>query len=358
MLVAKMAARMNLSDQPSGSPTTGSSPNASNVPVAANSPPASISLDHSQVKHLNGLPSFESPPNTSLDSVGLLDSSDMSRKRCASTLDGDRIVKAMKMEPSDEVPLPMQPPAPMNSHPVTHLNISPSFTFTTPSSLPPSMATIVEHPPIPPLSASVPGTRPPSSSGLSHPVLHSLPSTHFPSRLDFAPPHTLPQTDFTSLPVGPASAPAPLTSNSFASAPPTLPGTVWPEGRPVIPHHAHSVSGVPGSIPGLPAPLPLSTNMTHPAIPPSFASPTHPLLPNQPPISGVAPPSIGRVSRSGSLSHPNPFAFGIDPTPLSGTKTGFESVVQSRPPTSGGMLTQAPSPEGDDDDDTSNKKDD
>ncbi|KAI0819124.1 hypothetical protein BC629DRAFT_1588433 [Irpex lacteus] len=270
LLVAKMAARMNLSDQPTGSPTSASSPHASNVPAAGASPPSSTGLNGSQDRHLNGL-GFETSPNTSLDPAGVLDSSEMSRKRCASTLDGDRVVKALKLEPSDEPPLSMPPPAPVHSHSVPHLNVSPSFTFSAPTSIPPSMATIVEHPSLPPLSASsMPGTRPPSSSGLSHPSLHSHPSTHFPPRLDFGQQRALPPTDFSSLPLGPSSAPAPLAPTSFAPAP----GAGWSDTRPTIPHHAHSVTGVPGTVSGLPIPLPLplSTNVTHPPAP-------HPLPP-------------------------------------------------------------------------------
>ncbi|KAI0688255.1 hypothetical protein BC835DRAFT_1373425 [Cytidiella melzeri] len=348
LLVAKMAARMNLSDQPTGSPTTGSSPHASNGPASNGTPPSSTGLDGSQDNHLNGLAGFESSRNnTSLDSTSLLDTSDMSRKRCASTLEGDRVTKAMKMEPSDEIPLSMPPP-PVHSHSAPHLNVSPSFTFSAPTSIPPSMATIVEHPSIPPLSSSVPGTRPPSSSGMPHPALHSHPSTHFPPHLDFVQSLAHPPTDFTSLTNGPASAPAPLASTSFASGA-GVPGTGWSESRPIVGRQSHSLSGVPGSVSGMPSmhptPLPLSTNLTFPPAVTSYNSPTHPIMPTQQP-----PPLLGRVSRSGSMSHTNPFAFGIDVTPLSAAKATFDSM-QSRPSTSGGIYTRGPSPEYDDDED-------
>jgi hypothetical protein len=352
-----MAARMNLSDQPVGSPTAGNSPHASTVPASKSSPASSTTLHGSQERHLNALPGFESSTNTSLDSSSLLDTSDMSRKRCASSLDGDRVVKAMKLEPSDEVPLTMPPPAPVHSHSAPHLS---TFTFSAPTSIPPSMATIVEHPSIPPLSSSLPGTRPPSSSGIPHPALHSLPSTHFPPHLDFSQQLSHPPTDFASLPNGPASAPAPLAPTSFPVAA-VVAGAGWAETRPGVVRHGHTLSGIPGSVTGIPTlhsvPLHLSTNLAYPPPSASFNSPTHQIVPTQQPsIPPAIPPPLGRISRSGSVSHAGPFAYNIDAPPLSAAKATFDAV-QSRPPTSGSMYGQAHSPEYDDDEDRAGDED-
>ncbi|KAI0345366.1 hypothetical protein BDW22DRAFT_1406070 [Trametopsis cervina] len=340
LLMARMAARMNLSDQPTGSPTSGNSPHASNGPAPNGSPLSSTGLDNTQDQHINGLSSYDSP-NTSIESTSLLDTSDMSRKRCASTLDGDRVVKAMKLEPVEESSLAMPPPAPVQSHSLPHLKASSSFTFTASTSIPPSMATIVEHP-IPSMSSSVPGTRPPSSSGLPHLALHPHSSAHFPPRLDFTQQLAHPPTDFASLPAGPASAPAPLATTSFASNP-SLTGTGWSDPRPTVPRHAHSVSCM-SSLP--PVPLPLTTNLAFSPTADTYHSPTHPLMS----VQSAPLPSHGRTSRSGSMSHPNPFAFGIDVPPLSAAKAVFETM-QSRPSTSGGIQTRAPSPDFDDDED-------
>lgn len=328
LLVAQMVATMQLRDPSSGSPPgSGSPPTASH-----SSPPANLGLDSAQAQHINGLPGFESS-GSSLDASSSLDALDMPRKRCASTLDGDRVVKAMKMEPQDDVTLPMPPPP--------HMNTTPPFSFSAPSSIPPAMATIAEHPSIPPVP-SLPGTRPPSSSGHGMKLMQDMqqthPTMHFPSRLDFAPQLSHQPTDFSALPSGPASAPAPLAPTAFSSQP-TLTNP-WPDTRPTVARHAHSLSGA-----GLP--LQVATNLAYTPTAATFHSPTHPTIPSQASVAALPPAQVGRMSRSSSFSQPNPFAFGADPPPPS---AGAFEHMQSRPSTSGGPRTRGPSPEVDEDD--------
>ncbi|GJE90709.1 hypothetical protein PsYK624_068530 [Phanerochaete sordida] len=334
LLVAQMVATMQLRDQNSGSPPSVGSPHAQTgaaTTASHSSPPVRLGLDSTQAQqHLNGLPGFDA----SAESSSSLDAPDMSRKRCASTNDGDRISKAMKMEPQDDFSLQMPPPP--------HMNTSPSFSFANPS-IPPTMATIAEHPNIPAVP-SLPATRPPSSSGHSMKLMQDMQSTpssmHFPGRLEFAP--QLSQ-DFSTLPSGPATAPAPL-STSFSSAALT---NSWPESRPTVSRHSHSLSGAGSSLTGIPHPL--ATNLAYTPSSSAFHSPTHPTIPSQAALPSAMPPlSVGRMSRSSSMSqsNPNPFAFGIDQVPAN----PFDPHPQSRPPTSGGLHTRAGSPEWDDDD--------
>jgi hypothetical protein len=344
LLVAQMVATMNLRDQNAGSPLGSGSPHAQTAAASTashTSPPASIGLDSSQAQHINGLPGFDSP-TASLEPSSSLDAPDMSRKRCASTLDGDRVVKAMKMEPQDDVSLQMPPPA--------HMNTSTSFSFSAPTTISPAMATIAEHPTIPSVP-SLPGTRPPSSSGRGMTLMQDMQATHstmhFPSHIDFAPQLPHPPTDFSALPSGPATAPTPLATTAFPSSSSLT--NSWPESRPGVSRHSHSLSGAGSSISGLQHsvhPLSVATNLAYTPSSSAFHSPTHPTIPSQAPIA----PAVGRMSRSSSFSQPNPFAFGVD-TATALPYDHMQSSMQSRPSTSGGAFTRATSPEYDDDDD-------
>ena len=331
-----MVASMQLRDpSASGSPPAGGgSPHAQAAATSSasrTSPPASLGLDSAQAQHIsNGLPSFDSAPSSaSLD----VDATDMPRKRCASTNDGDRVVKALKLEPSDDSQMPPPPP---------HSASFSSFGAT-------PMATIAEHtiPPVP----SLPGTRPPSSSGINMKLMQDMqPPPHpsiFPGRLDFAQALAHPPTDFAALPAGPASAPAPLAHATFAaaSAAAQIPAAWAESSRPAVPRHAHSLSGATvGALTGLP--LAVATNVAY--TPPSaaasgFTSPTHPTIPSQAPVSAAAP--VGRMSRSSSISQSaSPFAFGVEGQP---PKAFEPQLSASRPPTSGGpRTTMSGSPNG------------
>lgn len=384
--VSDMLRDLSINEQQgfAGPPSVNGSPHAplaaASVPSNHSSPPASTVLDNTQAQHINGLPAF-APTSTSSAEPSLLDPSDMSRKRCASSVAGDRVLKAMKLEPQDDVSLQMPPIHP--PPPPPHMNTSPIFPYTTPASIPPAMSTIVEHPPIPSLPPSLPVSRPPSSSGLpSHHALNlmadiqqSHPTVPFPSTLDFNPQLAHSPPDFPTLPTGTsmtstASLSAPLSAPPYTATAAAATGTVWPESRPNASRHGHShtLSGsstvIPASVlasvshSGLPL---VTTNMPFAPSNGSFNSPTHSTHPSQSAIPAVvAPATIGRMSRSSSISHSNPFAFGIDvsaPPPIAPANM-FETAMQSRPSTAG-LHTRPASPEYyyDEDDDGDDSED-
>lgn len=349
MLVAKMVQSMNLNDPANHSPSAAGSPHARTSTassVSNGSPPSSVKLDAAQAQHINGLSAYDSS-NTSLD-PSLLDASDMSRKRCASNTDGDRAVKAMKIEPPDEIPLQipsMHPPLP----PPPHLTASSSFNFNPSSSAVIPMADQITSVP------SLPVTRPPSSSGHGMKLMSDIQTSHqpmhFPPRMDFAP-QLSHSTDFAALPSGPATAPTLATSAFPSNA--NLSNPPWPDSRPGT-RHAHSLSGTGSSMSmmqhaGIPSAI--MTNLVYTPTSASFHSPTHA---NMPPMPSAMPSSatIGRMSRSSSFSHSNPFAFGVDPVPVA----KYEPM-QSRPSTSGGPRNGVPSPqEGEEDEDNDDSDD-
>ncbi|TBU50726.1 hypothetical protein BD309DRAFT_944555 [Dichomitus squalens] len=92
------------------------------------------------------------PSGGSMDPSTMSDSSE-SRKRCASSVAGDRVVKSMKLEPQDEAP-PF------------------SYTYPLSNGPPPlgSVADISVMPPPIPTASTLSGSRPPSSAGLPPPL--------------------------------------------------------------------------------------------------------------------------------------------------------------------------------------------
>ncbi|KAL6298210.1 hypothetical protein BKA93DRAFT_744557 [Sparassis latifolia] len=348
LLVAELVAAMHLGT--SGVSSNMSSPHC-HPAVASSAPMAAAAQDVAQQQHINGLQSYGSPP---LDTNAMLDMSDISRKRCASSVAGDRVPKIMKLEPHDDAPL-SQLPAPII--PPTAIPISPVYSYPPPMpSIPPS-ASMGEIPAIPPPSIppTVTPSRPPTPGGI--PALHhivpdgpppqSLHSMHF-APLDpmlTSPPDFNPQSSITP---GPSSLPA----NVFDSVP--LVNTIWPDARvPIARHHSHSVSSgsVLSSIPPpaiaiaqLP-PMQFSSSV--------FPSPTRTTHLAQTPVPTPPVPSdlAVRASRSSSMSNlhaantPNPFAFGLDmqPVPLPPSV----EMLQSRPSTSG-LQSRATTPDYDD----------
>ncbi|KAI0647007.1 hypothetical protein C8Q79DRAFT_599112 [Trametes meyenii] len=342
LLVAELVAAMQLDDGsggPSSQPSAGSSPSTTGVapPVAA-PVPTSMNVESSSVKRQQSPPQPSGlTPTGSADSIS--DGSELSRKRCASSVAGDRVVKSMKLEPPEDSPPALIPPStalPPSMLPPTN------FSYTYPmSSVPPSLASVAE------ISAGIPahlslGVLPDASQQLSasmHPALH--PTSVVDPAVTMAPP-----SSFVS-PVSTASA----ASTILPGHSPYPPGAVWPDGHAAVPprqhHHSLSTGSIlttgssaanPISIPG-----PSSMSYTTP-----MYSPTRSTHLQQPPLN-AASASLVRAARSHSISQlqGNPFAYVPDGV---SHPTMYEST-QSRPSTAGqGRYSRPSSPENDNDD--------
>jgi len=242
-----------------------------------------------------------SPPLT-LDPLNNADSSDLSRKRCASSNAGDRVQKALKREPQEDTPLHFIPAA------VTNPPVFPSSTVSSISD-PRTIPSFVSA------NTQQPASRPTSSAGLPHPAFTML-----------SQPPPIP-----AIPIPLPASSAPTTSADFVSTSPmstsvvhpsqftptTSPGSSWSDG--LTRNHQHSLSGssfnngvsfhsIPHTSAAL-APIPFSPTG-------SFStSPTQarPLVMGG---AGISPP-IGRVSRSGSFTNnnSNSFSFGLPEVP-------------------------------------------
>lgn len=234
-----------------------------------------------------------------VDSQTISDTSDLSRKRCASSMPGDRAIKALKMEPQEDTLHSM----------LQSVTNPPSFSQATVSSLVPFV------PPNPPVESA---TRPTSSAGLPHNAFNML--SHQPT------PPSLPGMAFSI----PATS-TPTTSADFISSSPLLSTVVhpghfptpvrsWSDGTTAtLPPrtHQHSLSGsslatgisfqsIPSTSTGL-SPLPFSSTGT-------FATASSHSRSITVGGAGISPP-IGRVSRSGSFTNNNTFAFGLPEVP-------------------------------------------
>ncbi len=241
----------------------------------------------------------------SQDGTGPLDHE--SRKRCASSMtEGDRAIKAMKMEPPDDSSQP-----PLSSFPFSSagmVNSHPALFSSNPPSSPPS--------------------RPPSSGGL--PFANGRSS-------DFTPP---------------TSATQPPVSGHVATF--GHPQESWSEhSGPFAPSNRHLNGDV---------------EMKNVIVcgPPAFASPAagFPSLPGAtplttPPATTVAPSllqSASRTSRSNSLSNPpsgDPFAFGVPVSEATIDERAEYQVSASRPDTAYSRShSPLSSPDDDDDSDT------
>ena len=268
-----------------------------------------------------------------------------SRKRCASSMtEGDRAIKAMKMEPPDDSSQP-----PLSSFPFS-------------SSLGPGSAGIVNsHPaPFPSNPPSSPPSRPDSSSGLplhlqlnvyQRPLPASVP-VNFPPSLNVAAANGC-SHDFTP----PTSATQPPVSGHVASFG-HHPQESWSEhSGPFANRPSLSGSRLNGDV-----------EMKSVIIggPPAFASPAagFPSLPGAtplttPPATTVAPSLLqnaSRTSRSNSLSNPpsgDPFAYGVSVSEATIDERAEYRVGASRPDT-GFSRSHSPisSPDDDDDSDT------
>jgi hypothetical protein len=293
-LVSELIAATRLTDGPSP-PSDKSSPPV--ISGARASPP--------NLSRSGGVPPFpQSLPTGDTQSLDPAGSSDHeSRKRCASSMnEDDRILKAMKMEPPDDI---SQPPLS-------------SFPF--PPSVGPGPAGVVNSHPVQPFSSnppSSPPSRPASSAG--HPLhqlnlfqrqLSSSVSMGFTPPLNVAAANGRLPPDFTP----PTSATHPPVTNHVTSF--GHPPEQWAEHPAAFaPSHRPTISG--GHLNG-------DVDMKNVIIggPSAFASPAaaFPSLPAAgphavPPTANVGPlKGASRASRSNSLSNPSsgdPFAFGV-----------------------------------------------
>lgn len=279
--VADLVASTHIVDGPVSSPnanrsTTGYSPPA-HPPPGANE---SMDYDHN-VLDLNA---------------------DPSRKRCASSLGPERVIKAPKLESLDDPPLhSIQPSigvAPLHSLPTVSSVVQPTMPTLTSGTAPtfsPFGLSDPAQPPAPSLPSSQPASRPPSA-GSSRPGLISAGHIPPPLALNQSGPPQIPPAPFSSPPVSTVTWTATRASFSGRS------------------HHQHSHSG--SSIHSI---IPVSE---HPALtyqqmanngftstlPPSHPPPLGP-PPSVMPVSMVSVPSpprpahAVRPSRSSSLSN-------------------------------------------------------
>ncbi|KAF9647553.1 hypothetical protein BDM02DRAFT_2652832 [Thelephora ganbajun] len=216
--VADLIASTHIVDGPASSPnasrtTTGYSPPDHPPPGASES----MDYDH------NVLDQFTDP----------------SRKRCASSLGPERVIKAPKLEPHDDPPLhSIQPSigvAPLHPLPTVSSVVNSTVPALNPGTTPAFSSFGLSHPlpdpvqpPAPSHPPSQPASRPPSASS-SRPTLAS--AGHIP------PPLVLNQPGNSGLPH--QIPPAPFSS-------PPVPTVAWADTRapfPGRPHHQHSHSG-------------------------------------------------------------------------------------------------------------------
>ncbi|KAG2349755.1 hypothetical protein BDR05DRAFT_955617 [Suillus weaverae] len=260
------------------------------------------------------------------------DLADMSRKRCASSMAGDRVIKAPKREPQEDTPLHIIPPPVSSQQPFSSAIAAPMTDIRSATSYIPANA--------PADSASQPTSSAGQSSIAGYGLMSHQPPTAsmgFPIPVSSAPPPS--STEFIS--TSPLSTTMPHSTHF--PLPPTV-RTSWSDSAATLPHrsHQHSLSGsslnaginfhsIPSNGSSL-GPLPFSTTGTFPS---SSSQPRS--LTNT--GSGITPP-IGRVSRSASFttSNVNPFAFGISEV----TPSNALDFLNSAPPTAQSLGSHSP----------------
>ena len=281
-LVSELIAATRISDPPPGSrrssPRRFSGVSGLSIPVSAGMtstcyPPVTTVQDTGQtVLHF----SSSYPDLSIVDSQMISDTSDQPRKRCASSMAGDRVIKALKMEPQEDA---------------LHVMSQSLVSF------------------VPTNPASESGSRPTSSAGLPQSAFNVL-ST--PPRMTFSTSAPTTTADFVS------SSPLSTTVVHSGPFPPSVQSS-WSDGTATIPPrtHQHSLSAsslttgisfqsIPSTSTGL-SPLPFSSTGT-------FATASSHSRPVTVAGAGISPP-IGRVSRSGSFTNNNSFAFGLPDVP-------------------------------------------
>ena len=243
-------------------------------------------------------PPAHPPPGTSesmnYDHIVLDLCADPSRKRCASSLGPERVIKAPKLEPLDD-PLPSTQPsigaAPLHPLPTVSSavnSIIPALNPGTAPTFPPFGLPDQVQPPAPSLPSSQPASRPPSA-GSSRPRLNS--TSNIPPQLALSQPGNsgfqsqIPPAQFSSQPVTWADTRAPFPGRSHHQ-------------------HSHSGSSIHSIIPIAEPPAlsyPQMSNGFSATLPPSHPPPVMPVsvpVPSPPHSAHVV-----RPSRSSSLSN-------------------------------------------------------
>ena len=341
LLVAELVAAMQLGDAADGLPQL-TGPTSNHVAAnAVSAPLRSMNVEQQQsTLTLGGMPT-----GGTLDPSSMSDGSESSRKRCASSMAGDRVVKSMKLESLDDTPPLQIPPTTINPAMMSQPRLDLSYV----SSLPP----VNDVPSLP--STTLSGSRPPSSAGIPPPL--SLGMLHDTSQSIASSMHpSLSAESVSSLPhspdfIPPGSATS-ATSTAMSGSPGFTTGSMWPDARMAgapRQHHRHSssTSSILNDAFAVTSSMPIagpSSSMPYSA---SVYSPTRSSHLPQAPLN-AASATLGRASRSQSISHlhGNPFAHVPDGV---SHPTMYEST-QSRPSTSGKHSPQGSSPECDNDD--------
>ncbi|PIL23957.1 hypothetical protein GSI_13708 [Ganoderma sinense ZZ0214-1] len=340
LLVAELVAAMQLGDTAAaGSPSRSLGPGSSSS-LSVSSVPASVA-DAMNIEQQPAAQQQQTPPSLnnlpsggSMDPSTMSDSSESSRKRCASSVAGDRVVKSMKLEPQDEAP-PLQ----MSSSTGVLPPMLPSthFSYTYPlSNGPPPLTSVADMSAVPPPLSSagtLSSSRPPSSNGLPPPLPLGL-SLDAAQQIVSSIHGAISVDSIPSLPHSPDfMAPSSATSGALPSPPGFIPpGSVWPDNRIPIPlSNTVPVAG--------------PSTLTYNA---AVYSPTRNTHLQQTPMN-VASATLGRASRSASMSHLHGNPFSQVPDTVT-HPTMYESTTQSRPSTSGRHSPRAESPEYDYDD--------
>ena len=345
LLVAELVAAMQLGDATAGgSPGQSLGPDSSSSLSASFIPAPVVGAQQSAPQQAHTPPSLNNlPSGGSMDPSTMSDSSE-SRKRCASSVAGDRVVKSMKLEPQDEAPPVQIPPStgvPPSLVPATH------FSYTYPlSNGPPPLGSVADMSAMPPpmsAASTLSSSRPPSSAGLPAPLSLGM-TLDTNAQLVSSIHGSIPGESLPPMPHSPDFIPPPSTASTTMPSPPGfLPsGGVWPDGRVANPRqHRYSLST--GSVLTNGATVTNVVPAAGSSYPAPVYSPTRTTHLQQTPMN-AASATLGRGSRSQSISHlhGNPFAHMPDTVPH---PTMYESTTQSRPSTSGRHSPQAESPE-------------
>ncbi|TFY82369.1 hypothetical protein EWM64_g1641 [Hericium alpestre] len=350
-LVSELIAATRLADSP---PSDSASPphlSGLGAPSARASPPHLTSMASSSALQQQQI--AMRPPGSLEIGEGQTSESPESRKRCASSLAGDRVIKALKLEPQDE--------------PTLQSASSVSFPFSPPSTAGPMSAVEYAFPSNPP--SALP-SRPGSSSGgippgaLSNgiPLHHLFPPTHPPSQLsnmNFAPPpvqmsNITPRRsiDFSATAVGPSGASPLVPSHMPSYDQPPEPQGQWPDQSMMYTQQPQQHVQPTGSLNGVMDLPKMNISVPPPPYPPpSFTSPIssqHPQNPSVPPSMGGPlshdVPHISRTSSMSSASIESSFTYNIASAP----SAIDEEYHQSRP---GTAISPRHSPDSSQDDD-------
>ncbi|KDQ61001.1 hypothetical protein JAAARDRAFT_569526 [Jaapia argillacea MUCL 33604] len=329
-LVAELIAATRLADANSP-PLDQSSPDAQALSATTsthNSPPTVVGVG--DVSRHPSPPNHFTPPAApapvAMDMQNSLDLSDNSRKRCASSLGGDRVVKALKFTKEED------PPANIPATPVrSTISMSASqILASTPSPPLLSGSAMVDSAVIsaflPSAPASRPVSRPPSPAGLMHSELNLLQQqqshtlSNYSLHMNLPSSSVLPPVDLNSPPASASSMAATHMMTQFTNA--ALP---WPEPGSSFPHHQHTLSGGLDGIHLQGLSMPGPSTSSHLTGSPPFTSPMQTQM-SRPPVPGTsasasaspARPQIVRPTRSLSVSnYVQPFALGVSDTAAS-----------------------------------------